>query len=62
MSTEKQPEKEVKPTTNQGERVPEASYEKISEIAYLKAEHRNFESGYELDDWLEAEKEYLMKK
>ncbi len=32
---------------------------RISEIAYYKAESRNFEPGYELDDWLEAEQEYL---
>ena len=32
---------------------------KISEIAYYKAESRNFVPGYEVDDWLEAEQEYL---
>lgn len=30
---------------------------KIAEIAYYKAENRDFQPGYELDDWLEAEKE-----
>ena len=33
---------------------------KIAEFAYYKAEKRNFEQGYELDDWLEAEREYLL--
>ncbi len=32
---------------------------KISEIAYYKAERRNFEPGYEVTDWLEAEQEYM---
>jgi len=30
---------------------------KIAELAYYKAECRGFEPGYELDDWLEAERE-----
>jgi hypothetical protein len=30
----------------------------ISEAAYYKAEARGFEPGRELDDWLEAEKEF----
>lgn len=29
----------------------------IAELAYYKAEKRGFLPGYELDDWLEAEKE-----
>lgn len=33
---------------------PEA---RVAELAYYKAEQRGFEPGYELDDWLEAEKE-----
>ena len=31
----------------------------ISEAAYYKAEIRDFEPGKELDDWLEAEIEYI---
>ncbi len=31
---------------------------RIAEIAYEKAKSRNFLPGYELDDWLEAEKEF----
>jgi hypothetical protein len=27
----------------------------IAEAAYFKAEQRNFEPGYEMDDWLAAE-------
>ncbi len=34
---------------------------RIAEIAYLKAESRGFEPGYELEDWLEAEQELLLK-
>jgi hypothetical protein len=29
----------------------------IAERAYFKAEQRGFEPGYELDDWLAAERE-----
>jgi len=32
---------------------------RIAEIAYYKAENRGFESGHELDDWLDAERELL---
>lgn len=31
----------------------------IAERAYFKSKKRNFESGRELDDWLEAEQEIL---
>ncbi len=31
----------------------------ISECAYFKAERRGFEPGLALDDWLEAEKEFV---
>jgi len=49
--------------------VPEAPGEKIclpdrdvriAELAYYKAESRGFEPGHELDDWLEAEREFLL--
>ena len=33
---------------------------KIAELAYYKAEKRKFKLGYELDDWLEAEREFLL--
>ena len=33
---------------------------KIAELAYYKAERRGFEPGHELEDWLEAEQEYLL--
>ena len=32
---------------------------RIAELAYYKAESRGFEPGHELEDWLEAEQEYL---
>jgi hypothetical protein len=32
---------------------------KIAERAYYKAESRNFEPGHEMDDWLEAEQEFV---
>ncbi len=31
---------------------------KIAELAYLKAESRGFEPGYELQDWIEAEQAF----
>ena len=60
MNTEREPSSARKPEFGQEGRIPEASYEIIAELAYLKAENRQFEPGHELDDWLEAEKEYLM--
>ena len=33
---------------------------RIAELAYYKAESRGFESGHELEDWFEAEQEYLL--
>jgi hypothetical protein len=33
---------------------------RIAELAYLKAEGRGFEPGHELEDWLEAEQEFLL--
>ena len=32
----------------------------IAKLAYYKAESRGFEPGYELDDWLEAERESFL--
>jgi hypothetical protein len=32
----------------------------IAELAYYRAESRGFEPGRELEDWLEAEQEYLL--
>lgn len=31
---------------------------RIAELAYYKAEKRGFEPGHELEDWLEAEREF----
>lgn len=33
-------------------------YTKIAELAFYKAEIRGFEPGHELDDWIEAEREF----
>ena len=33
---------------------------KIAELAYYKAESRGFAPGYELEDWIEAEQEFLL--
>lgn len=33
---------------------------RIAELAYFKAEARGFEPGHELEDWLEAERGYLL--
>lgn len=32
---------------------------RIAELAYYKAEQRGFQSGSELEDWLEAERELI---
>ncbi len=32
---------------------------RIAELAYYKSESRGFEPGYELNDWLEAERELI---
>lgn len=34
-------------------------YTKIAEIAFYKAESRDFEPGHEFDDWIEAEREFI---
>jgi hypothetical protein len=36
---------------------PKERYIRIAEVAYLRAERRGFLSGYEMQDWLEAEAE-----
>ena len=33
---------------------------RIAELAYYKAENRDFEPGHELGDWLEAEGEFTL--
>ena len=33
---------------------------KIAELAYFKAESRGFEPGHEVEDWYEAEQEFLL--
>ena len=33
---------------------------RIAELAYLKAESRGFDPGHELEDWLEAEREFML--
>lgn len=33
---------------------------RIAELAYFKAENRDFAPGHELEDWLEAEQESLL--
>ncbi len=35
---------------------PRERYEMIATMAYYRAEARNFEPGYDVDDWLECEK------
>ena len=39
----------------------EERHQLIAEAAYFRAERRNFVSGYELEDWKEAEAEIDMK-
>lgn len=33
---------------------------RIAELAYFKAESRGFDPGHELEDWLEAEQEWML--
>lgn len=33
-------------------------YTRIAELAFYKTEIRGFEPGHELDDWIEAEREF----
>lgn len=33
---------------------------RIAELAYYKAESRGFEPDHELEDWLEAEQEFIL--
>lgn len=42
------------------EELPEDVQNKIAESAYYKAENRGFEPGHELEDWLEAEREFTV--
>lgn len=59
----------VKQDTNNVNSVPEAPSDaiclpdrdaRIAELAYYKAESRGYEPGHEFDDWLEAEREFLL--
>ena len=45
--------------TNQKETIDPVRQQWISVAAYFKAEHRGFKAGKELDNWLEAELEYV---
>lgn len=39
-------------------RLPDC-YTKIAELAFYKAEHRGFEPGHALEDWLDAERDFI---
>ncbi|MGZ5050916.1 MAG: DUF2934 domain-containing protein [Methylobacter sp.] len=58
-ATAKRTKKEESNTTEEQER-PEDLENKIAESAYYKAENRGFEPGHELEDWLEAEREFTV--
>jgi hypothetical protein len=45
------------PTVTEVEISPDARRNMIAEAAYLRAERRGFEPGYELEDWIAAESE-----
>jgi len=38
---------------------PELFRDMVAALAFYKAEQRGFEPGHELEDWLEAEQEFL---
>ncbi len=40
----------------------QTSSQAISEAAYYRAEARGFESGHELEDWIEAERQVVETK
>jgi hypothetical protein len=40
----------------------EDRYEAIARAAYYRAEQRGFAPGFALDDWLDAEREWLEKE
>ncbi|MET0090991.1 MAG: DUF2934 domain-containing protein [Candidatus Thiodiazotropha sp.] len=47
----------AKPATSSKPKIsPRERYEMIATMAYYRAEARNFEPGYDVDDWLECEK------
>lgn len=46
-----------KATENKPGLSPDERLERIAMAAYYKAERRNFEPGYEQQDWFEAEQE-----
>jgi hypothetical protein len=50
---------ESEETTDKKEAIDPARQQWISVAAYFKAEQRGFRAGKELDDWLEAECEYI---
>jgi hypothetical protein len=50
---------ESEETTDKKEAIDPARQQWISVAAYFKAEQRGFRVGKELDDWLEAECEYI---
>jgi hypothetical protein len=41
---------------------PEESHQTIAVLAYQRAESRNFASGHEMEDWLNAEAEVLAEE
>ena len=46
-----------RPAASKVDRGSASTEARIAELAYYKAEHRGFQPGMELRDWLEAEQE-----
>lgn len=57
VAEERRMESETSAVASAAEPSPIHRERAIAEIAYLLAEKRGFAAGYELDDWLAAEKE-----
>jgi hypothetical protein len=54
--TKKQAAKKAVPQSSASASIsPRERYEMIATMAYYRAEQRNFESGHDVEDWLECE-------
>lgn len=58
MQTPRKVPEDVREKAERFAQSDDSYYHQIQVAAYFKAEHRGFEPGHELDDWLEAEREF----
>ncbi len=62
VSSSVKAEAAAKARTRGNFRDPEELHQTIAVVAYYLAEHRHFEPGHEMEDWLKAEGEVLLQK